>query len=131
MVADDCSVSGFSATQIAYNSRVILTSVDGVGIPFRWPVDPALPSSTEFSATQITDITGANNTSYDDDTYGQKLINFIRGSDSDEVNVTNTSGDFRQRDNRLGDFVNSRPLNDKHKHDMSKKSPIPFKIWKW
>ena len=107
--SDDCDVPGFNPANITYGSRVVMTYADG-GIPFRWPSDYTNPTSTELTSGQVSDLLGYNNTIYSSDAYGQKLVNFIRGSDNDELNAANTSGVFRSREGRLGDFVNSRPI---------------------
>lgn len=107
--SDDCDVSGFNPSNISYNSRVVITYADG-GVPFRWPSDYTSPGVTELTSDQISDLVTFNNTLYSTDSYGQKLVDFIRGSGSDELNAANTSGVFRSRDGKLGDFVNSRPI---------------------
>ena len=72
------------------------------GIPFRWPVNPASPTSSELDTSQTTALTSnpsldALNTS---DT-GANRLNFLRGQ-------TGING-FRTRLFNLGDVVNSAP----------------------
>ncbi len=72
------------------------------GIPFRWPVNPASPTSSELDTSQTTALTSnpaldATNTS---DT-GANRLNFLRGQ-------TGING-FRSRSSALGDIVNSAP----------------------
>lgn len=71
-----------------------------IGIPFRWPSNPATPGATELDTTQVTALnTNASNVN---DGAGQNRLNFIRGQ-------TGISG-FRSRlISVLGDIVNSAP----------------------
>lgn len=70
------------------------------GIPFRWPANPASPSSSELDLSQVTALnTNASNVNDGD---GENRLNFLRGQ-------TGISG-FRTRlISVLGDLVNSAP----------------------
>jgi type IV pilus assembly protein PilY1 len=75
----------------------------GSGIPFRWPANPASPSSTELDVSQVSALTTnpSLNASNPSDT-GANRLNFLRGQ-------TGISG-FRTRlTSVLGDLVNSAP----------------------
>lgn len=108
LVAYPISTSGVIGTRAAWttadtmatpdaNSRVIMTykPSNGIGIPFRWPVDPATPTSTELDTTQSTAIGSANR------------LNYLRG---DATNEGAGSSQYRKRiASKLGDIVNSNP----------------------
>jgi len=89
-----------------YNSgrNIITYKPSGArGIPFRWPANPASPSSTELDTSQTTALTSnpSLNASNPADT-GVNRLNYLRGQ-------TGLSG-FRQRlISVLGDVVNSAP----------------------
>ena len=76
------------------------------GIPFRWPSNPASPSSNELDLTQtaalnINPITALN------DNQGSHRLNYIRGNQALE---TKNGGTFRNRSTLLGDIINSNPI---------------------
>lgn len=72
----------------------------GGGIPFRWPTNPASPTSSELDVSQV--IALNTNVSSVNDGDGQNRLNFLRGQ-------TGISG-FRSRlISVLGDLVNSAP----------------------
>jgi type IV pilus assembly protein PilY1 len=78
----------------------------GGGIPFRWPVDPTMPTATELDVSQTT----ALNTSPAGfaDTRGQARLNYLRGDNSLEGPSAATQ--FRPRNSDLGDIVDSGPF---------------------
>ncbi len=73
----------------------------GTGIPFRWPSNPASPSSTELDVSQSSalDINPSSGTA---DGQGQARLNYLRG-DTSNIN-------FRARSSVLGDIINSAPV---------------------
>ncbi|MDY0014512.1 MAG: PilC/PilY family type IV pilus protein, partial [Rhodocyclaceae bacterium] len=82
----------------AANSRAIITtkSSTGNGIPFRWPVNAASPTSSELDVAQTTALGSAN------------VLNYLRGDDTHEGTGT---GQYRPRPaGKLGDIVNSSPV---------------------
>lgn len=81
----------------AANSRIILTTKasTGNGIPFRWPVNAASPTTSELDTAQTTSLGSAN------------VLNYLRG---DATNEGTGSGQYRPRPaGKLGDIVNSAP----------------------
>lgn len=104
------------------NNRVIITpnfvSGSKIGIPFRWPanysalkVSSALPvrvanllkfAPYPANATLAKQVTA-------NQLYGQRLINYLRGDRTQEVQNNGAEG-FRNRKSILGDFINSKPL---------------------
>ncbi len=107
-----CNSSDWDTTSVLsgqnYNTgRVILTtkSSTGKGIPFRWPSLYSSPSSTELDSTQVTALLG-NAPAGTEQAYGQDLLNYLRGDQSNEGSGRN----FRARNSSiLGDIVNSAP----------------------
>ncbi|MEQ5836531.1 PilC/PilY family type IV pilus protein [Marinobacter sp. NFXS9] len=86
---------------VTYNAEV------GVGVPFRWPVDPENPSDTEISSVQVKALRGGVTDNPDE--YGSKVLDYIRGDQSQET--AGTTYDFRERkDGIIGDIANSDPL---------------------
>lgn len=89
--------------------------VEGKGIPFRFPTDYTSPSATtELSSDQIADLlanapysvgTGVSSEIDDNQDYGEALVAYLRGDDSNEL----TGQNFRLRNSILGDIVNSDP----------------------
>jgi type IV pilus assembly protein PilY1 len=73
------------------------------GTPFRW--DPAL-SPGGISTTDTTGL-GLSLTSFPADTNGQDVLNYLRGSNAQEVR---SGGNFRNRTHTLADIVASAPL---------------------
>ena len=88
--------------------RAIITNKPStnVGIPFRWPVDPTMPTATELDVGQTT----ALNTSPSGfaDARGAARLNFLRGDNSLEGPTSATQ--FRPRNSDLGDIVDSGPF---------------------
>jgi type IV pilus assembly protein PilY1 len=78
----------------------------GRGIPFRWPVDPTMPTATELDVSQTT----ALNTSPSGfaDARGANRLNYLRGDNSLEGPSAATQ--FRPRNSDLGDIVDSGPF---------------------
>ena len=78
----------------------------GSGIPFRWPVDPTMPTATELDVSQTT----ALNTSPAGfaDARGANRLNYLRGDNSLEGPTASTQ--FRPRNSDLGDIVDSGPF---------------------
>jgi len=94
----------------APTDRVVLTFNDATtvrdGVAFRWPANPASPTSTEISPNLVTALNTAP-TTFIDDGRGQQRLDYLRG-DSSQEGATVTS--FRQRPtSKLGDIVNSDP----------------------
>jgi type IV pilus assembly protein PilY1 len=79
---------------------------NGTGIPFRWPVDPTMPTATELDVSQTTFL----NTSPSGfaDTRGATRLNWLRGDNSLEGPTASTQ--FRPRNSDLGDIVDSGPF---------------------
>ena len=77
--------------------RKIFTMNGTTGVPFRWN---ATPTASTLSAAQQTALGG--------DPQGRYLLEFTRGSDTDEGKT------FRQRLSKLGDIIHSRPYYVKH-----------------
>ena len=74
-------------------------------IAFRWPANPASPTTTEMSAAQITALN--TNVLSIVDSMGSQRVQYLRGSGANEGSgATN----FRRRNaSKLGDIVNSSP----------------------
>lgn len=90
-------------TQDYDSGREVITFNGTKGVPFRWPSNYLSPTNDEISASQVAALTVAAS---DPDDYGQKLVNFVRGDDSNEDGVV-----FRDRASTvLGDIVNSDPI---------------------
>jgi len=84
--------------------------VAGTGIPFRWPSDPDTLSANDLSAAQVQTLSASADVLLSDDekAYGEALLNFLRGDDSNEGD---NGLQFRKRENRvLGDIINSAPV---------------------
>lgn len=99
-----------SPATIVPNNRVIMTYVPTPaarrGIPFRWPANPASPTSNELTTTQsgYLNINPSTSTS---DARGQERLDWMRGVATNEGTSVN---DFRRRQtSKLGDIVNSNP----------------------
>lgn len=85
------------------------------GIPFRFPADYTSPNATsELTSAQITDLmvnapysvgTSDPGEINSNQTYGEDLVNYFRGDESNEL----TGQNFRLRNSVLGDIVNSDP----------------------
>ncbi|WP_133129556.1 pilus assembly protein [Legionella yabuuchiae] len=78
----------------------------GVGVPFRWPTNPASPSSSEIDTTQTT-LLNINPVSGLNDALGSDRLEFLRGNQAQEVQ---NGGTFRDRSTLLGDIINSAPV---------------------
>lgn len=95
------------------STRVVTTykPSTGTGIPFQWPSNPSSPGANEIDTAQATALqkdAGGNN-----DGYGQKRLDYIRGSSADESTGCTPSpcAAFRKRStSKLGDIVNSSPV---------------------
>lgn len=100
--SSDWNASVALAGQISADSRNILTynPVQESGVAFRWPTNPASPTSTELSAGQVTALSHhpINNI---DDGRGAERVDYVRGEAVDG---------FRERVNPLGDIVHSSPV---------------------
>jgi type IV pilus assembly protein PilY1 len=111
-----------NASSISPSSRVILTYNKGVaataptGIPFRWPGDPANPTTSELTAQQVAALrtnpltaTGEPVPSpYSATTDpGNKRLLYLRGDGSNEG--TDTTNYRRRPTSKLGDIINSNP----------------------
>ncbi len=107
----------YDSTRVIVTSKSTTLNPTGEGIPFRWPLNHASPGANELNSNQInallvnrpTDITGL-----DEATYGQNLVNYLRGDQTNELNSDGSSSTdfaiFRLRENGvLGDIVNSEP----------------------
>ncbi|RUR11801.1 fimbrial assembly protein [Legionella septentrionalis] len=76
------------------------------GIPFRWPNNPASPTSNELDTSQTTAL-NANPSTGLNDSQGSNRLNYIRGNRAQE---TQRGGIFRERTSLLGDIINSNPI---------------------
>jgi type IV pilus assembly protein PilY1 len=83
--------------------RLITTwdPVAGAGIAFRWGTNPALTGIN--SGSNI----GKSLQTFAQDMSGSDVLNFLRGSNAQEVR---NGGQFRNRTHKLGDIVDSSPL---------------------
>ena len=80
----------------------------GVGIPFRWPANPASPDVGELDAAQITALTTDPDTgTVDGDAVGEARLKYLRGDSSNET----TGLGFRSRSKLLGDLIHSSPVH--------------------
>ena len=71
------------------------------GTPFRW--NSGTPTTGIASTTQL----GQDLETFTSDTNGQDMLQFLRGSNAQEVR---NGGQFRNRTHKLGDIVSSDPL---------------------
>lgn len=84
------------------NARVILTSNGSKGIAFRWPGNPATPTTSELNLTQIALLkNGAS------DSVGAQRVDYLRGATANE-GVAGLKWRARPT-SKLGDIVNSAP----------------------
>ena len=96
------------ARDLVASPRLMLTykPSNGAGIPFRWPANPAVPVATELDLSQVaalnTDAFGSN------DSRGAARLEYFRGDRS--LEGANPATQFRVRNSRLGDMVNSAPI---------------------
>lgn len=88
-------------------TRVIVTSKPSLGashrgVAFRWPVDPAAPTSTELDTAQTTLLAGGSG-----DAIGSARLDYVRGGAANEAPAGQK---WRARPtSKLGDIVNSAP----------------------
>jgi type IV pilus assembly protein PilY1 len=92
--------------------RNIVTSVDAGGSDFLWPSGSATSTSSLDTSSQalLTQSLPGKAT-------GQQLVDYIRG-DSTQEDSADTLRLFRQRESKLGDFINSQPLVLQGKLDL-------------
>ncbi|WP_150914587.1 pilus assembly protein [Marinobacter halotolerans] len=90
------------------NNREVVTynRAQQKGVPFKWPTDPNAPTVNEISQAQVDALRGGLTVNADQ--YGEALLNFIRGDQSEEGAASTFN--FRERETVLGDIVNSDPL---------------------
>ncbi len=87
---------------MTYNSASTNTNK---GIPFRWPANHLSPTNSELNTSQINDLLNSAPAG-DNAVYGEALINFLRGDQSNE----GTGLGFRERKATVfGDIVHSSP----------------------
>jgi len=89
--------------------------VEGAGVPFRFPSDYTSPSPLfDLSSSQLEVLlknapydfsTGVTAEIDDNQTWGEDILAYLRGDDSNEL----TGQNFRLRNSILGDIVNSDP----------------------
>src|SRR5690606_39848732 len=88
--------------------------VEGKGVPFRFPANYTTPDAGGLSSAQVKDLmtyaphsfTTTNTTQIaNNQTYGNALLNYLRGDRSNE----NSGHNFRRRNSALGDIVDSDP----------------------
>ncbi|MEE4216337.1 MAG: PilC/PilY family type IV pilus protein, partial [Xanthomonadales bacterium] len=111
-VNDDGTLGGSAA----WDANTLLNTMSNtdrvnrnLGI-FTWNNDGSFPTGTAFEWSSISSQQAALlgiDPDGNADTLGQARLNYIRGDDSDEVS---RGGTFRDRDNYLGDIVNSDPI---------------------
>lgn len=92
----------------SYSNRKIITTNAGEGIDFLWPSNYQTLSATTLSATQVNNLL-ANAPAGDEQAYGEKLVAYLRGDDTYEVDDSKDPAKiFRSRPNTpLGDIVNA------------------------
>jgi len=95
------------------NREIITMNTSGKGVPFRFPASYASPTSDEISSSQVTGLLSGISSSQQ--SYGEDLLNYIRGDNSEESGVTGASRSFRERQGdgghkAIGDVVHSDPL---------------------
>lgn len=86
-------------------NRVIITekASTGTGIPYRWPVNQASPTTNEMDVAQTTPL-NINPNSSTSDGLGASRLAFLRGDRTLEGTT------FRTRSTVLGDIINSSPV---------------------
>ena len=125
---------------ITYNPSIddpVGGTVEGKGIPFRFPSDYTSPNgSSEMNSDQIegllrnapfpfTALLGSQQAA--NQSYGRDIVNFLRGDDTNEF----YGRGFRNRSSILGDIVNSDPKfvdvpNGNYPDDLESKSYSQF-----
>jgi type IV pilus assembly protein PilY1 len=136
--------------------RAIITynPVSALGVPFRWPGNYLSTNTTTLSSTQVASLLSSSNipaTTSDpllravNQSYGQRMLNYLRGQRDYEENVCSSSVpdpencNFRDRAyaagtaNIMGDVINSSPVyvpapglripNDMGAHDAGNETP--------
>lgn len=101
--------AGANLGNLNFNTgRKILTykPSNSKGIPFRWPSNPASPSTSELDISQSA-MLNINPSSGSNDGLGAARLNFLRGDQSQEQQ---NGGTFRDRKVILGDIIHSSPL---------------------
>jgi len=90
------------------NNREIVTynSSNNTGVAFTWPANPAAPGAGDISLAQVNALRGG--VTVNPDQYGEAVLNFIRGDQSEEGAASTYN--FRERETVVGDIVNSDPL---------------------
>lgn len=90
------------------NNREVVTynRANNTGVPFTWPSNPAALGANDLSPAQVAALRGGVTVNADE--YGEALLNFIRGDQSQEGAAS--TWNFRERETVLGDIVNSDPL---------------------
>lgn len=87
---------------LTYNSS---STQANKGIPFRWPTNYTSPGTYDLNTTQSSALLD-NAPTGQEQLYGQALVNFLRGDQSNE----GTGFTFRERNSTVfGDIVNSAP----------------------
>jgi type IV pilus assembly protein PilY1 len=90
------------------NNREVVTynRANNTGVPFTWPSNPDALGANDLSPAQVAALRGGVTVNADE--YGEALLNFIRGDQSQEGAAS--TWNFRERETVLGDIVNSDPL---------------------
>lgn len=93
------------------NREIITSSSNGTGVPFRFPANYASPAANELALDQVNALLSGITTGQQ--SYGNDLIDYLRGDDAQEGNATVRQ--FRERQSGanhmpVGDIVNSDPL---------------------
>lgn len=90
------------------NNREVVTynRANDTGVPFTWPSNPDALGTNDLSPAQVAALRGGVTVNADE--YGEALLNFIRGDQSEEGAAS--TWNFRERETVLGDIVNSDPL---------------------
>lgn len=112
-----CTLPAGTFSGLSPSNRLIFTKrLGGGAIPFTWPANYNAPTSTELSSSQINAL--LNNAPFPagttvpsqivaNQTYGNNLVNFLRGDRSQEIL---SSGTFRNRTSVLGDIIHAAPI---------------------
>lgn len=83
-----------------WETRQIITSVNGVGVPLEW-------DKSVLTQEQVDDLRYGDGTDAERDARAQARVAYLRGDQSQEGQEV---GDFRERESLLGDIVNSTPV---------------------
>ena len=107
MVALPVAMDGTVGAAV-WHARDVIEAQSGRNI---FTYDPATGNGEQFSWSTLTvaqkDALDINPDSLADDNDGEDRLNYIRGNHSEEVD---NGGVFRNRDYKLGDFINSEPV---------------------